>query len=190
MLEKNRVSIRARLREWLGERIEGLDKVDLAALVAEAAEDLSEEKEFVHQFLAEALYPHLAHESRLIMAKGRGGPRRKVIEAGGVLQSEEAFEEEARASLAWDPVWVHARGQYFRLPRMTKPLLEDHLAEARPRHRTERVDRRFKFKLKAGLPDDVATVEQTYAPEEMRLLWQQAESEVDHEMQKEERTNG
>lgn len=188
MLEKHKVSISAQLRSWLRPRIEGMDKADIIEELPYAVDDLSRDEEFVKQFLAEELLPHLLGQARAIMAEGRN----RVVLSGTTVQTQDAFDNESKDREArFNPnVWVHAAGEYIRLPKMTKPLLEAAVRESAPRQRTERIRRRAQLMLMAALPDDSITVGEFFTPDQVQELYKNAELEVGTEMEMEEMQYG
>lgn len=113
-----KISISAQLRAWLEPTIADEDKVDIAEHMDEAVDHFKRDEEFVEQFLRENLYSYLVAEARKIMARGRPlgngkrGTRRKILEARGILQTEDSYDKETAKSepCSFDDVW-HAYTQ-------------------------------------------------------------------------------
>ena len=113
-----KIRISAQLRAWLEPRIADEDKVDITEHRDKAVDHFKHDEEFVEQFLRENLYGFLVAEARKIMARGRPlgngkrGKRRKILEVGGILQTEDSYDKEAAKSepCSFDDVW-HAYTQ-------------------------------------------------------------------------------
>ena len=125
MMSKEKVSIHSRIRAVLREHVEGAERVDVTELMPELVEKLRHDSDFVRQFLAKALYPYAVQVTRQIMAEGRPGCQR-VVEAGGVVQTEKSSKEEAKTQVRpfdWHGWWVKA-DRPIRLPEINKPIHE------------------------------------------------------------------
>lgn len=178
-----KISINGRIRSVLTKYVEGEDRVDVPGVMPMLVEELGEDREFLAQFLSAALYPYAIMVVRQIMAEGRPG-RQRVMEAGGVVQTEANFNEEAKNVVRpfdWNAWWIKA-DRYIRLPEMNRADLLLSIELDSKRVRTERISIRFRAKLVELLPEDPeVTVEDVVDDEMKAALYEEAVTEIDKE---------
>ena len=124
-MTKEKVNVNGRIRAVLRKYVEGEDRVDIPAIMPMLVDELGSDREFLSEFLAHTIYPYAVQVTRQIMAEGRPG-RQRVVEAGGVVQTESSFKEEAKTQVRpfdWNAWWVKA-ARPIRLPEMNKPFHE------------------------------------------------------------------
>lgn len=165
---------RQQLREWLKERIEDRDAVNLPDLADEATEFFTTKPQFVKEAVAEMVRGYVYEMGQKILKDTRG---EHVFLLGGEVVTGTEFKRRSGALGKRFVKWMeHTGDDYERLMTLQAPQLR-HAAEARENqaHTQLRVAS-FLRRVAAGLADG-QRVEERYGVEELEAFWNDVETE-------------
>lgn len=166
---------RKQLREWLKERIENRDSVNLPELADEATEFFSDKPQFVREAMAEMMHGYVYEMGQKILKDTRG---EHVFMLGDEAVTDTEFKKRSKVLGKRFMDWMeHTGDDYERLMTLQAPQLTD---AARARERQANTQLRvasFLRRVASGLSDG-QRVEDRYSAEELEELWSGLEQEV------------
>lgn len=166
---------RKQLREWIKERVEDQDSVDLPELADEAVKFFSEKPHFVRDIMGEMLRGHVYEIGQNMLKSTHGEP---VVMLGETAVTQSEFKRRSGALSERFSRWMeHTGDQYERLTKLTSVELLNAAGNRERRANTEIAVAKFLRRVASGLSEG-QRVEERYSATELEALWTNAEQEV------------
>lgn len=164
---------RSELRDWLREKMEGVDEVKVPELSTAAYDHFTKRRDWVARFVAEQMPAMVYDLSREFVAQSRGQMRTM----GDKVVSADKFKQAARNQPVFRKWMERVGDRHVRLMEMNR---EDLLAAAK--ERTDRAGTEIRIarlwrKLADGL-EGGQTVRERYTPQEIERLQADIEKEI------------
>ena len=163
-------SATTRLREWVRDRVDPLERGSVSDLTAQAVEWMESQEDLVDQFLYERAYDTVAEVVRAVLLQTRRVQRMRERLEMPESKRREALQE-------WMERMEHCDKTYVRLGSMTKEELELGAEEERVRTGHSATKWRWYTMLAAGM-EIGQTVEQRYTALQVEQCYLSAQEEV------------
>lgn len=168
---------RVRLRTWIRETIEGVDRVSQIELTDRAFGWLKDQQDVLNQFLTEAIRPMVASEVQSVVAATRGTDR-EIMAIGNTVQSRDAQEQKGVLRPKFQH-WLEYDGRAnVNVLRMNRAQLIAAATYRSTQSRKERVLALLWTRLASKLVTDTAVVEDVFTADDIENEYRDVEQHL------------